>query len=412
MLRFEDARARLLDLGAALRRGSGWATERVTLDDALGRVLAEDVVATADVPAFDYSAMDGYAVRASDLAGGAPITLPVVGESRTGSPAPPLTAGSVMRIFTGAPLPEGADAVVMQEDVRRTGDRATFREAPPAGKFVRHRGDDLRAGTIALRGSTRLRAPHLALAASLDRPTLTVARRPVVAILATGDELRKPGTPPRPGSIAESVTVALRAMVRRAEATCLEGPYVPDDRAIATRAFAEALDQADVVLSVGGVSVGDHDVVRPALEAAGVTLDFWRVAIKPGKPLAIGTRSGPGRACIAVGLPGNPASAMVTAALFAVPLLRALQGDRAPLPVPTRARLAHAVRREPGRMEFARATLSVDAQGFVARLGDNQASGAVTSMTEADALVCIDADAARLEPGDAVSVLLLREYFG
>jgi len=409
MLRFDEALERLLALGAP--PGFLAPSETVALESADGRVLADDVIAPFDLPSFDYSSMDGYALHTRDLgAGDGEQSLPVVGESRTGAVPGPLAPGSAMRIFTGAALPDGADAVVMQERVTRTGDTATFAVRPRVGQNIRRRGEDLRAGAIALSRGTRLRPAHLALAASLDRAELPVARRPTVSVLATGDELRRPGTDPLPGTIPESNTVAIRAMARRAGADARALPYVRDDRAATERAFAAALDEADVLVTIGGVSVGDHDLVRPALEAVGVSLAFWRVAIKPGKPLAIGTLDRPGRRpAIVVGLPGNPASAQITFALFGVPLLRVLQGDVAPFPAPSRARMTRAHAHDPGRLELARATLSRDSQGTRVTTLGNQTSGAATSMAHADALVLVPADATGLGAGDEVELLSLTD---
>jgi molybdopterin molybdotransferase len=402
VLRFEEALARIVALGTP-----PLAPESVSIEDADGRVLAEDLVAGGDLPPFDYSAMDGYAVRAAEL-GAAPARLAVVGESRTGATAEALAPATAMRIFTGAPLPAGADAVVMQEKVTREGDLAVFADPVPPGQHVRRQGEDLRRGSVAVERGVVLRPGHLALAAALDRGAVSVIRRPQVAILATGDELRRPGTTAAPGTIPESNTVVLRAMARRAGAEARSLPAVPDDRARTEAAFAAALAESDVLVTIGGVSVGDHDLVRPALEAVGVTLDFWRVAIKPGKPLAVGRYARPAklekrREAIVLGLPGNPSSAMVTFALFGVPLLRALQGDPQPFPAATRARLTHALRHEPGRTEFARAVLDGDA---VTALG-NQASGAVTSMAHANALVVVPAELGSLSEGAAVDVLRL-----
>jgi molybdopterin molybdotransferase len=409
VLQFDEALSRILALGSPALR-----VERVALDEADGRVLREDVVAGVDLPGFDYSAMDGYAVRSADLSG--EPRLPVIGASRTGAVPDALAAGSAMRIFTGAALPAGADAVVMQEDVTREGDVAVFAARPRLGQNVRRRGDDLRAGSVALARGTRLRPAHLALAASLDRSEVDVATRPDVAVLATGDELRRPGTEPAPGTIPESNTVALRAMARRAGARARLLPYVRDDRAATERAFASALAEADVVVTVGGVSVGDHDLVRPALEAVGVALDFWRVAMKPGKPLAVGrfARADAGRRdAIVLGLPGNPASAMVTFSLFGVPLLRALQGDQRPFPATRRARMTRAHAHEPGRLELARATIADDEDGrLTATTLGNQASGAATSMARSDALVLVPADAGGVPAGAEVDVLLLAELAG
>jgi molybdopterin molybdotransferase len=413
MLRFEDALARILSLGSSATAPP--ASELVPLDEAEGRVLVEDLVAPADLPGFDYSSMDGYAVRARDLdaPSSSAVRVPVRGESRTGAVPAAHEPGTAMRIFTGAALPAGADAVVMQENVSREGDVAVVSSWPRSGQNVRRRGEDLAAGTVALAKGTRLRPAHLSLASALDRDHVPVARRPVVTILATGDELRRAGTDAVPGTIPESITVALRAMARRAGGSTRAHPYVRDDRAATERAFAAALEESDVLVTVGGVSVGDHDLVRPALEAVGVHLEFWRVAIKPGKPLAIGRFARSGRRdAVVVGLPGNPASAMITFALFGVPLLRALQGDVKPFPSFTRGRMTRAHAHDPGRLEFARAVVSQADEGLSVTTLGNQASGAVTTMAQADALVCIPETATGVGAGDEVDVLLMSDLGG
>ncbi len=404
VLRFEEALARILALGAP-----PLSSELAPLEDLDGRVLAEDVVAGFDLPGFDYSAMDGYALAVEELgAAEPPFRLPVRGESRTGGVPGALTSGSMMRIFTGAAIPSGADTVVMQEHVTRDGDVAVVTRRPRLGQHIRRRGEDIATGTVALTKGVRLRPAHLSLAAALDLAEIPVAKRPDVAILVTGDELRRPGTDPVPGTIAESNTVVLRAMARRAGARARALPFVRDERAATERAFAAALDSSDVVVTVGGVSVGDHDLVRPALEAVGVILEFWRVAMKPGKPLAVGRFPRAGRRdAIVIGLPGNPASAIVTFALFGIPLLRALQGDLRPFPVTRRARMTRAHAHDPGRLELARATLAQAEDGhFTATTVGNQASGAVTSMSSADAIVLIPAEANGIPAGGEVDVLL------
>ncbi len=408
MLRFEDALARILALGSPPLAG-----ETVDLEEAEGRVLAEDLTAPVDLPGFDYSSMDGYAVRTRDLDGEPPYRLPVEGESRTGVVPAALEPGTTMRIFTGAAIPSGADAVMMQENVARDGERAVLAARTRPGQNIRRRGDDLAAGAIALTRGTRLRPAHLALAAALDRAQVLVAKRPNVTVLSTGDELRRPGTDPIPGTIPESITVALRATSRRAGAVTHPSPFLRDERAATERAFAAALDASDVLVTVGGVSVGDHDLVRPSLEAVGVQLDFWRVAIKPGKPIAIGTFARPGRRdALVIGLPGNPASAMVTFALFGVPLLRALQGDARPFPAFARARMTRAHAHDAGRLEFARAVVSRAEAGLSVTTFGNQASGAVTTMAQADALVCIPEAATGVGAGDEVDVLLMSDLCG
>lgn len=408
MLSFQEALDRILALGSPVLP-----SETTLIDDIDGRILGEDIVAAVDLPRFDYSSMDGYAVDSTTF-GEAPFKLPVVGESRTGQVPGPLAAGTTMRIFTGAPLPAGADAVVMQENVTRDGEAAVFTVKARAGMAVRHRGDDLRKGDIALTRGTKLKPAHLSLCAALDLGAIAVARRPEVAILATGDELRRPGTDALPGTIPDSNTVVLRAMARRAGAKAKALPFVRDDKAATERAFAAALDDADVLVTIGGVSVGDHDLVKPALEAVGVELDFWKVALKPGKPLAVGRRKRQGRRdAIVLGLPGNPASAMVTFALFGCPLLRAMQGEAQPFPTPRRATMTRAHAHDVGRLEFARAnvTTSDDGQLMVTTLG-NQASGAVTSMAHSDAFALIPSDAAGIPAGADVDVLFMSDLTG
>ncbi len=392
MLTFDEAQQRVLALAEVLPE------ERVSLAAARGRVLAADVLARADWPAFDAGTMDGYAVRAADVSD---VEMAVVGESRAGAEAPELAAKSACRIFTGAPMPRGADAVVMQEDADRTGARVRFRTKPAAGAFVRKRGDDLRAGEIALSKGTRVSASCLAMLASLDCADVLVTRAPRVAIVPTGDELRAPGTPGGPASIAESNSPALAAMALGAGATVTTAAPVPDELDGVKRAFEAALRSCDVLVTIGGVSVGEHDVVKEALEACGVKLDFWRVAIKPGKPLAVGKRD----RTIVIGLPGNPVSAMVTFALFGVPLLRAMQGDARALPRRARMKLAAPASHKTGRLELARAR--VDERGVT--ILSNQASGAIVGLCRADVLASIPADVERLDAGAEVDVFSLAE---
>ncbi|MBI3204111.1 MAG: molybdopterin molybdotransferase MoeA [Myxococcales bacterium] len=395
MLSFDEARERIL------RDVEPLGTERVALDAALGRVLAETLTATAPMPAFDYSAMDGYAVSTAAFEGDGPFTLPVIGESRTGGTPPVLTAGSACRIFTGAQLPPGADAVVMQEDVERDGDRAKLTARPKPGSHVRKAGEDLAVGQVGLALGMRLGPAQIGLAAALDRGELEVFRRPRISILCTGDELRPPGSRPQPGTIPESNGHTIAAMVRTLGADVRLLPYVRDDRAATLAAVESALADTDLLLTIGGVSVGDHDLVRPALESAGAALDFWKVKIRPGKPLAYGARG----STRVLGLPGNPVSAQVTFALFGAPLVRKLTGDRRPLPRLRRARLTHAVRQKPGRTAFLRATLDDDRVTVL----ENQASGAPTSMAWADCLVIVPAEAEGIAEGDDAAVIPLAE---
>ena len=399
MLTFTEALGRLL---ASVRVVGA---ERLSLGDACGRVLAEDVRAPAPLPPFDNSAMDGYALRLSDLAGDGPFDLAVIGESAAGGEALDLAPRGACRIFTGARLPAGADAVVMQEKVTRRGDVITIDVRPRPHENVRPRGQDLGEGAVALRRGARLSPGRVALAAALDRPELHVARRPVVSVLCSGDELRAPGTAGRAGSIPESNGYFVAAAARAAGAVARVAPFVPDEADPARRAVEEALRGSDMVVTIGGVSVGDRDVIRPALEAAGVTIDFWKVKIKPGKPIAVG-RAGSAQV---IGLPGNPASASLTFLLFGVPLLRAMQGDAAPLPTRVRAKLDRRVEHDPGREEFLRAELVNEGGELCARVAQNQASGAVTSFASADALVVFPAERAVIQAGETAEVIRLAD---
>lgn len=395
MLPFDEAQADVVASAVRL------ASEHVALAAAHGRVLAGDVLAPFDVPAFDGSTMDGFAVRADGFTGDGPWTLPVDGETTPGETPLPLKAGAVRRIFTGAPLPTGADAVVMQEDTAFGPTQATFTKTPRRGRFVRARGSDLHAGDIALARGARLNSAKIALAASLDCTTLTVARRPRVAFLATGDELRAPGERGSPSSIPDSLTLSLSILAKHAGADVVSTARVPDDRAATDLAVERALAVADVLVTIGGASVGAHDHAKASLEAAGLSIEFWKVKMKPGKPVALGKRGD----LRALAIPGNPVSALVTFTLFALPLLRAMQGDTAPLPRRHRVVLRAPIVREPGRLEFVRAAF---VEGGVAPLR-HQASGALVGIAAADVLIRVEADVAALEVGATVEAHLLAE---
>jgi len=391
MLSFDEARARILAEAVTLE------AEDVPLREAIDRVLAVDALATGPLPPFDYSAMDGYAVCTDDFTI-APVTLPVRGESRAGGPSPErLDDGAAARILTGAPLPPRANAILPQEDVERRNDTITFATLPVAGRHIRRAGEDLAKGAVALPRGTRIAPQQLALLATLDFTTVRVSRRPRVAILSTGDELRDPGTPARPGSIVDSNGPMLVELCRRlgADATYTR---VRDDLAETRAAIAKS--DCDLLLTIGGVSVGDHDHVRDALAAEGYTLDFWKVAIKPGKPIAFG-KLGARRV---LGLPGNPAAAFVTFTLFVAPILRAMQGDARPIPPTITAKLSHAARGSQGRLEFARARLQLEGGELRATLLTQQASGAVTSIAWADALVPLPMTP-ELSLGEAIAVI-------
>jgi molybdopterin molybdotransferase len=362
-------------------------TEDVAVQDALGRVLAEDVTAAGDVPAFSNSAMDGFAVRA----GAAGRTLRVVGESRAGAPATvPVGEGEAIRISTGAAIPEGADGVLQIELVDDDGGEITLNDEVTPGRNLRPAGDDLRAGDLILPTGTRLVAA--------GRARVTYARVPRVAVLATGDELVAAGEPLGPGQIHETNGLTLAALATQAGAEVTRVAVVRDTEEETGAAIADALERADVVVLSGGVSVGPHDHVKPALDALGVREVFWRVALRPGRPTWFGTRG----ETLVFGLPGNPVSAMVTFTLFARPALAAMQGAAHEAPRVT-ARLAEPIPRHPDRDECVRVILS---DGVATPTGP-QGSHQLRSMLRADGLAVVTAGSGEAEAGTPVEVELL-----
>jgi molybdopterin molybdotransferase len=405
--------AKLLPYETAIALALGDVTplpaETVSLEEALGRVLAEDLVAPRPLPPFSHSAMDGWAVASGTLAGEPPFELAARGESRAGSAAGPLPVGTACRIFTGAPLPEGADAVVIQENAEQRGDRVLLRVGARPGDNVRRAGADLAAGAVAAPRGTRLGPGGIGLCAAVDRPRVAVARRPVVVVLPTGDELRPPGSDAADAaSIPESNSYAVAAMARRAGAVAHIWPACADEPEETAASIGRALDQSDLCITIGGASVGDHDLVRPALERLGAEIAFWGVAIKPGKPTAL-CRRGAARALC---LPGNPASAALAFVLFGLPLLRAMQGDRQPLVRRALLPVAGRHQRRPGREEYLRARLELREGVEHAVLAGGQSSGAVQSFAAADALAVLAADLARVDDGDRLPVIRLSDVWG
>ncbi|MDO8213025.1 gephyrin-like molybdotransferase Glp [Conexibacter sp. CPCC 206217] len=366
------AQARKLVLAASVKLPE----TPVPLGIALDRVLARDVVAAADVPPFGNSAMDGFAVHH----GASSRTLRIVGESRAGTPATAVVgAGEAVRISTGAALPPGADAVIRVEDTSEHDGEVTLSAAVPAGHNIRAAGEDLRAGTTVLRAGTPLGPAELAIAIGAGLGEVVCARAPRVAVLSTGDELRPPGAPLGPGEIHNSNAVMLAALAHRAGAELTTVEQVHDDPDSTARAFAAALEQADVVIASGGVSVGPHDHVKPALAALGVEQRFWRVDLQPGKPTWFGARG----ERLVFGLPGNPVSSFVTFMLFARPALLALQGHAQPLPPRAQAQLTQPLRRR-DREQAARVRLT-EAEGVLrATPTGAQGSHITASLTGAD----------------------------
>jgi molybdopterin molybdotransferase len=391
LISIDEARQRVIQ---AVRPLGG---ERVPVGEALDRVLAEDVVAAGDVPPFPSSAMDGYAVEH----GPAGRTLAVVGESRAGAPAARrLAPGQAIRISTGAAVPDGATAVIRQEDVEAT-DEAILTTAPVApADNVRAAGEVMRAGTTVLGTGTTLHAAELGAAVSAGTREVTVALRPQLQVLCTGDELRDPGEPLGPGEIHNSNGPVLVALARRCGASAPEAGRLPDDRSQTEAGLREALEHANVLIISGGVSVGPHDHVRPALAALGVRELFWGVALQPGKPTWFGARG----STLVFGLPGNPVSAVVTFTLFARPALAALQEAAPHRRLDTEALLAVPVRRNPGREQALRVRLERADGATVAIPNGPQGSHVLTSLIAADALALIPRGEGELAAGSRVTL--------
>ena len=396
-LSVEDALARILDAVAPTQR------ELVAIEVAHRRTLAEPLAARLTQPPFDASAMDGYAVRAADVAQ-LPATLAAIGEAAAGHPfSGSVDAGQTVRIFTGAPLPTGTDAVVIQEDTARDGSKVIVRASRIDKSHVRTRGFDFREGETLLAAGRRLGAREVALAAAMGYGALPVRRRPRVAILSTGDELVAPGQRPGPGQIISSNHLGVAALAEAAGAETRLLGIARDTRESLDAYFAEAQD-ADIIVTIGGASVGDHDLVAPVLEARGMALSFWKIAMRPGKPLMFG-RLGQARV---LGLPGNPVSSLVCARLFLVPLIRALLGAPADDAVATQARAGVSLEANGPRQHYMRATSVPGSDGLaVVTPVRSQDSSLLAPLAEADCLLVRPIHAPALPPGALVPILPL-----
>lgn len=388
-----EAQARVLEHVRPL------AAESVALEAVAGRVTAEDARAVVDLPPFDSSAMDGYAVRAGDLPG----RLVIAGEIAAGRPAArPLEAGEAMAISTGGVVPAGADAVVPIEVVVKYDNEIEATEAVAVGDHVRPRGGDTHAGDVVVEVGVRIGAAQLGGLAAAGIALVSCARRPRVVVLATGTELARPGEPLAPGEVYEANSFMLAAALAAVGAEIEVLPAVTDDDA-AHRAAIERGLEADVLVTSGGVSVGPHDLVRSIEAELGVEEVFWRVAIKPGKPVSFGVRNG----TLVFGLPGNPVSSLVGCELFVKPALRALQGVREPLPRFERGRLAASLRRNDSRDELVRARVTAGEDGVVLEPLTGQESHMIVRSAGADALVHVPAGTGELAAGATVSWLAL-----
>jgi molybdopterin molybdotransferase len=371
--------------------------EVVPLGLALGRVLAEDVRAPFDVPPADNSAVDGFAVAGDDIPRSGRRALEIVGDLPAGSVFDrALGRGQALRIMTGAPMPAGADTVYPQEVITAEGRVITIGPLD-RGVNVRHRGEDVPAGAVVLARGTVLRAQELGVVASLGRPLLAVHQKPRVAILSTGDEVAEPGRERRPGQIFDSNRFSLRGLVEAAGGRPIDHGIVPDLFDALHARLADAGQNAEVVLTSGGVSVGDYDLVKAVLREAG-GIDFWQVAMQPGRPLAFG------RIGLAhfFGLPGNPVASMLTFHLFVRPALWKLGGRSELFPPRLRARALEAMRKRPGRREFKRGILEHADGELTVRATGPQGSGILTSMTRANCFIVLEEADADVAPGDRV----------
>jgi molybdopterin molybdotransferase len=372
--------------------------EEVAIDSALGRVLAADVPAAGDVPPFPCSAMDGYAV----LAGDAGRVLKVIDESRAGTPATNQVGnGTAIRISTGAAIPPGATAVIPQEEIEPIGQTIETRAAVAYGEHIRAAGEDMRAGTTVLEAGTRLDAVELGAAVAAGAGAVTVARKPRVSVLCTGDELRAPGETLGPGEIHNSNAPMLSGLAVNAGAVASPAERLKDDHAATMAGISAALERSDVVIISGGVSVGPHDHVKPVLAELGVHEVFWSVSLQPGKPTWFGTTDDDR---LVFGLPGNPVSAVVTFSLFVAPALAALQGRTSGRSLEPEAVLGVDVRRNPRREQAVRVRLERGEGRPVATPNGAQGSHILTSLVGADALAMIPAGEGWLQAGSGVAL--------
>ena len=417
LLRLEAARERML---AGLVPSPA---EAVPVGDALGRVLAQDAVARVTLPPWDNSAMDGFAVRAADVAGasvGAPVRLRVVGESAAGhAPTASVLPGTAIRVLTGAMLPDGADAVVPVEEtdahqgVAALPAEVGIHRAAGPGAHVRRRGSDLHEGDLLAQAGRRLTPASVAVLAAAGLGTLSVHRRPRVAVLGTGDELVSPGEPLGPAQIPDSNSIAMAALARAAGADVVALGVARDRRDEVIERLRAGIAGADIVVASGGVSVGAHDEVKEAFDVVG-RMDLWRVAIQPGKPLAFGRATAPdGRAVLLFGLPGNPVSSFVTFELFVRPVIRRLAGHLDPIGRRiVRARLTEPVTKSAGRRAFLRVRVTPDPSDpstGIAELAGGQGSHVLSALARSNGFAIIPEEVDALPAGSVVDVLRIDE---
>ena len=395
MLTYEEARGRILD------RVSPLGVERVPLDAAAGRFLAGEVRAPGDLPPWDNSAMDGYAVRSEDCRGEA--VLPIAGYQAAGGPdAAAVPPGGAVRIMTGSPIPAGCDAVVPFEEAEERDGSVRVPAPVRTHQHVRFRGEDVRAGALVLRDGTVLRPPRISLLASFGRAVVPVYRKPRVAILSTGDELVELGDPPGHGKIVNSNSHALAAAVVEAGGDPILLGIARDEREDLRAKLSTGLD-ADVLVTSAGVSAGDRDLVREVLAELGIEDVFWKVLIKPGGPMAFGLSG----TTPVFSLPGNPVSSLITFEVFVRPALRKMTGSPHPVKIPVKATLAEPVKKKPGKTQFLRVMIESGEEGYVARTAGDQNTGIVRTLALADGIAVLPLERTTFAAGEKVDVLLL-----
>lgn len=396
LLSVEDAQTKIAQL-----LGAPCGVEQLALRSALNRILAEEIISTINVPSYDNSAMDGYAVRSADLPGSGETELRLVGKSFAGQPFDGgVATGCCVRIMTGAMLPVGADTVIMQEQVRAEGEQVWIKTGHQAKENVRYIGEDMAVNDVVLQPGRRLTPADLGVLASLGINEVRVRRRLRVAFFSTGDELRSVGQALQAGQIYDSNRYTLFGMLSRLQVELIDLGVIPDDRAAVRQAFQDAAACADVVITSGGVSVGEADFVKQTLDELG-QVDFWRIAMKPGKPLAFGTLG----TAVFFGLPGNPVSVMATFYQFAQPALLQMMGATQEAPLRLQLPTLSALKKAPGRTEFQRGRLQRDGDGRLAvSTTGMQGSHVLSSMSQADCFVILAAESSGAAIGDLVEV--------
>ncbi len=381
--------------------------EKVALRDALGRILAEDVISERPVPPHDNAAVDGYAVRFEDLDANTDTSLTVGGRVAAGETlGREVSAGEAIRIFTGAPMPDGADTVLMQEDCETDGDTVVIPPGIKRGANRRFAGEDIEAGATILEAGARLRPQDIGLAASIGLTALPVHRRLRVALFSTGDEVRDTGEALPPGCIYDANRYSVAAALERLGCAVADLGILPDDRAVIEKTLGEAADGHDLIMTSGGVSTGEEDHVRQAVEALG-SIHFWRLAIRPGRPLALGQI----RKVPFIGLPGNPVAVLVTFMRFARPAILRLAGARVTEPLVYRVPTDFDIKKKEGRREWLRVSLERGPDGApVLRKFPRDGAGILTSMVQTDGLVELPEELTRLEAGTMVDFLPFSEF--